>query len=159
MKTCPECKSDIPDDADVCKSCGERIEGRQCPDCLSICKSEARICKWCNYGFEKGIRFVDFEPFEIRANRPATFLFRRRLLPQKVRFTKEKIVISTPGLFGLTTYDEEIPWQKIAGFDYHSGIFWDLVTIETRGQTSSTIRCLKKKDGSKIRQILQQLEK
>ena len=72
--------------------------------------------------------------------------------------TEEKIVISTPGLFNLSRQEEEIPWRKVAGFDYRSGIFWDQVTIETRGQSSSKMACLTKPDGKRIRQVLQQLE-
>ncbi len=47
---------------------------------------------------------------------------------------------------------------QIAGFDYRSGIFWDQVTIETRGQSSSKMTCLDKPDGERIRQMLQDLE-
>ena len=54
--------------------------------------------------------------------------------------------------------EEEIPWAKVAGFDYHSGIFWDSVRIETRGQSSSTVPCLGKSDGQRIRRLLQELE-
>ena len=159
MKTCPECSSEIPDDAQVCKACGERIEGRLCPDCLSMCKTEAKKCKWCNYEFENVVGRADFEPFIINADLLPTLVIRGRFLPQKISFNREKIIISTPGLFGLTVSEEEIPWQKVAGFDYHSGIFWDKVKIETRGQTSSVIGCLRKNDGLRIRHILQQLEK
>lgn len=53
---------------------------------------------------------------------------------------------------------EEIPWHKVAGFDYLSGIFWDRVRIETRGQSSTELPCLAKSDGKRIREVLQQLE-
>ncbi|MEX0891154.1 MAG: PH domain-containing protein [Gemmatimonadota bacterium] len=101
---------------------------------------------------------MDFEPFSIEARRLPTFLHRGRLLPQTMRFTPEKILISTPGTFNLSTQEEEIPWRKVAGFDYTSGIFWDRVTVETRGQSSSTMACLAKEDGERIRGVLQQLE-
>ena len=72
--------------------------------------------------------------------------------------TDEKIVISTPGIFNLSKQEEEIPWRKVAGFDYRSGIFWDQVTVETRGQSASQMPCLAKSDGKRIRQVLQTLE-
>lgn len=101
---------------------------------------------------------MDFEPFTVEARRFATVLQRGRFLPQTIHFTREKIVISTPGPFKLSSHEEEIPWRKVAGFDYRSGIFWDRVTVETRGQSSSTMPCLSKEDGRRIRAVLQQLE-
>ncbi len=78
---------------------------------------------------------------------------------QTIVLSEEKITISTPGVFGLSTHEEEIPWKKVAGFDYRSGIFWDMVRIETRGQSSSAVPCLTKPDGARIRSVLQQLER
>lgn len=101
---------------------------------------------------------VDFEPFRVTAELLPTFLHRGRLRPQVLTLTREKILVRTPGLFNLSRSDEEIPWGKVAGFDYHSGIFWDRVTIETRGQRSSTVPCLAKSDGERIRRVLRQLE-
>jgi len=101
---------------------------------------------------------VDFEPFHVTGERVATLLLRGRLRPQVLRLTREKIQIRTPGIFNLSVREEEIPWGKVAGFDYHSGIFWDRVTIETRGQKSSTVPCLAKEDGERIREVLRQLE-
>ncbi len=63
-----------------------------------------------------------------------------------------------PGPFNLTRKEEEIPWRKLAGFDCESGIFWDQVTIETRGQSASKMSCLDKSDGQRIRQVLHDLE-
>lgn len=101
---------------------------------------------------------MDFEPFTVEARMLPTVLQRGRFLPQTVQFTREKIVISTPGPFALSKQEEEIPWRKVAGFDYRSGIFWDRVTVETRGQSASTMACLAKEDGERIRNVLQQLE-
>ncbi len=84
VKNCPDCLSEIPDAAAVCRFCGERVEGKRCL--------------------------------------------------------------------------EEIPWHKVAGFDYLSGIFWDRVRIKTRGQSSTELPCLAKSDGKRIREVLQQLE-
>ena len=158
MKACAECKSEIPDDAEVCKYCGERIEGQRCPKCHSMCKQDASICKWCSYEFKKERRSLNIRPFEVVAEHLPTLFLRFRLLPQQIKFTTEKIIISTPGFLGLSTYHEEIPWHKVAGFDYRSGVFWDEATIQTRGQTSASIGCLKKGKGEGIRKLLQNLE-
>ena len=158
MKPCPECKSDIPDDAQVCRFCGERIEGQECPKCLSLNKQKAAVCRWCNFAFKKESKLLDISQFEVIAELLPTLLLRHRLFPQKIRFTQEKIILSTPGIFALSTYHEEIPWHKVAGFDYRSGIFWDQATIQTRGQTSATMSCLDKEKGERIRQLLQNLE-
>jgi len=83
-----------------------------------------------------------------------TLLQRGRFLCQTMSLTREKIVISTPGVFNLSKQEEEIPWKKVAGFDYRSGIFWDQVTIETRGQSSSRMAGLAKADGERIRNTL-----
>lgn len=101
---------------------------------------------------------ADFEPFTVEASRAATVVQRGRFLPQTIYFTRDKIIISTPGPFNLSRQEEEIPWRKVAGFDYRSGIFWDRVTIETRGQSSSTMPCLAKPDGQRIRAVLRALE-
>lgn len=158
IKTCKECISEIPGDAEVCMHCGERIEGKECPKCLSICKADASVCKWCRFEFKKERKSLDIQPFQVIAELLPTLILRFRLFPQRVKFTTEKITISTPGFFALSTYHEEIPWHKVAGFDYRSGIFWDQATIQTRGQTSATIGCLNKIKGDRIRKLLQTLE-
>ena len=74
-------------------------------------------------------------------------------------FSKDKILISTPGKFGLTRNDEEILWEKVAGFQHKDGIFWDTIWIETRGQTAASIWGLNKQDATEIKKLLQRLEK
>ena len=158
MKSCPECRSEIPNEAEVGKYCGESIEGQQCPKCQSFCRRGASICKWCNYEFKKERKSLNIKPFEVAAEPLPTIVLRFRLLPQRIKFTTEKIIISTPGLLGLSMYHEEIPWHKVAGFDYRSGIIWDKATIQTRGQTSASIGCLNKSKGERIRSLLRNLE-
>ena len=155
---CPFCKSDIHPDAVVCAVCGERVEGKVCEDCKSLCPEDAKKCRWCGYEFAEMSRKIGIDEFEIRALHLPTFLFRRRLLVKRARFNEEKVVISTPGIFHLWVNEAEVPWNKVAGFDYRSGIFWDSVLIETRGQKPTTIGCLKKSDGERLREILRRLE-
>ena len=160
MKACPACLTEIPDDASVCAACSERIEGKRCPDCATMVPAEALKCRWCGCEFEQApATELDFAPFTVTAEIVPTILQRGRFATQTMSLDAEKIVVSTPGLFRLSTRDEQIPWHKVAGFDYLSGIFWDRVRIETRGQSSTELPCLSKGDGARIRKVLQQLEK
>ena len=158
IKECPDCLSEIPAAAQFCRSCGERVEGKPCPACGARNWAEAALCRWCGHRYETRRGPVQFEPFAVEAQFLPTILQRGRLLRQTMSLNEEKIVISTPGMFNLSRQEEEIPWRKVAGFDYRSGIFWDQVTIETRGQSSSRMACLAKSDGIRIRQVLQELE-
>ncbi len=157
MKNCPDCLSEIPAEAQFCRFCGERVEGKQCPECGTRNWPDAMSCRWCGHRFENESGRVEFEPFSVDAQLFPTILHRGRFKPQTMSLTQEKVVISTPGLFNLSRQEEEIPWRKVAGFDYRSGIFWDQVTIETRGQSPASMAGLAKPDGERIRQILQNL--
>ena len=157
-RDCPECSSDIPIEAKVCRFCGERIEGIRCEECQSLSPEGARKCRWC--GTRLGIPAAPkLEKFEVQANFVGTLLTRLSFFPQRAFFTPEKITIRTYGFLGLSSNDEEILWEKVAGFAHRSGIIWDMISIETRGQTPATITCLEKADGDKVRQVLQGLEK
>lgn len=158
MKNCPDCLSEIPAEAQFCRCCGERVEGKPCSACGVRNWFEAALCRWCGHRYESPRARIKFEPFAVTARRLPTILQRGRFLRQIINLTEEKIVIITPGLFNLSRQEEEIPWRKVAGFDYRSGIFWDLVTVETRGQSSSKMACLAKADGVRIREVLQALE-
>lgn len=157
-KTCPDCLSEIPEAAEVCRHCGERVEGRQCSSCGARNWADATLCRWCRERFEPEGHTLDFETFQVAARGLPTFLFRGRFLARSVTLSREKILVRTPGPFNLTQQEQEIPWAKVAGFDYHAGLFWDRVRIETRGQSSTTVGCLAKEDGGRIRELLQQLE-
>ena len=159
MKSCLDCLSEIPAEAQFCRFCGERVEGKPCPGCGARNWSEATLCRWCGHHYETLRGPVEFEPFSVQAEFLATILQRARLLRQTMNLTREKIVVTTPGPFNLSRKQEEIPWKKVAGFDYRSGIFWDQVTIETRGQSSCKMTCLAKSDGERIRKVLRDLEK
>ena len=158
-KRCTECLSVIPKEASVCRYCARRIEGTKCPDCASFCKPEAKVCKWCGKALEtlRGLKLA--KPIEIESTFFGILLSKGSLLPQRAVFSKEKIVVSTPGFFGLTRNDEEILWEKVAGFQHKDGIIWDTIWIETRGQTAASILGLKKGDAVKIKNLLQRLEK
>ena len=156
--TCPLCKETTPENAEVCSHCGERIKGKACEDCLSICPDNAKVCRWCGFKFRSETQKIGIDEFVINAKFLPTLLIRMRFLCESIRFNEEKVVISTPGLFRLWVNEAEVPWNKVAGFDYRSGIFWDSVLIETRGQKPTMIRCLAKGDGERFREILRSLE-
>ena len=103
-------------------------------------------------------RLPNIEPFSAKASLLATLFLRMRLIPQEIFLTPEKIVIQTWGFFWLSRSDEDIPWEKIAGYHYHAGWFWDSLEIQTRGQTANRIRCLQKPDGLRIKEILEQMK-
>ncbi len=48
---------------------------------------------------------------------------------------------------------------KVVVFSHKSGIFWDVISIETHGQTAATITHLSRDNSKKIRDVLQGLEK
>lgn len=159
--SCPFCISALPTGAELCAACGERVVGKPCGDCLTLCPHDAKKCRWCGHEFKRAAarKMSSFEPFEIVADQLATLLIRLRLLPESIKFSEEKVIVSTPGFLRLWTNENEVPWNKVAGFDYRSGIFWDMVVIETRGQKPTLIRCLAKKDGERVRELLRDLEK
>jgi ribosomal protein L40E len=157
-KECPECFAEIDHRATVCRHCGERIEGIQCLSCLARSPKGASVCRWCGGKLKTAKERRKFAAFAVRASVVGTALTQYSLFPQSASFSQEKIVITTYGFLGLTKSDEEIPWEKVAGFGHHSGYFWDSVWIETRGQSSATIGCLSRADGAHIRQVLRGLE-
>ena len=158
-KKCLECLSVIPKEANICRYCGTRVEGIKCSDCASFCKSEAKVCKWCGKTLQrmKGLKLV--KPMQIVSSFWGTLLLRHSFLPQQAVFSHDKITVSTPGFLGLTRNDEEILWEKVAGFEHKDGIIWDTVWIETRGQTRTCITGLKKDDALRVKTLLQRLEK
>lgn len=158
MKKCPECLSDMPEAAQVCHACGRRIAGKQCPECVEFSKPAARKCWSCGYSFAREEKIATIEPYSARASFLPTLFFRGRLIPQEIHLSPEKIVIRTWGLFWLSHTDEDIPWEKIAGYHYHSGWFWDGVEIQTRGQKANEIDNLPKSSGTRVKQILERMK-
>ena len=157
---CPECTSTISKNAVVCPVCTQRISGKPCPDCLTLSPEEAKVCRHCQHKFRQvATQITSFRPFKVTADMAATILLRWSLFPQKAVFNTDKLIITSYGLFGLTSHDEEIPWEKVAGFTHRSGLFWDFISIETRGQSAAVISCLNKTVAKKIRNVLQTLER
>lgn len=137
--------------------CGEALNGKECVQCRSRVKEEATICKWCGSKFTLATS-IDWYG-KIKARRLPSFLLRFRFIPQEVEIRRDNLILRSPGIFRLWVDEDEIPWNKVAGFNYRDGIFWDMLTVETRGQKASTIIGLAKADGQKIRNVLQGLEK
>lgn len=98
------------------------------------------------------------EPYRAKASFLPTLLFRGRLIPQEIHLSAEKIVIKTWGILWLSHTDEDIPWEKIAGYHYHSGWFWDRIEIQTRGQQANSIGCLPKSGSRRIKEILERMK-
>ena len=158
MKTCPECCSDIPDQAEVCRACGRRVVGKSCPECAELSKYAAKKCCHCGHDFARQAKIAVIEPFGTKAAFLPTVLFRYRFIPQEIAVSSDKIVIKTWGFFWLSHTDEDIPWEKVAGFHYHSGWFWDSIEIQTRGQKANTIGGLPKSSGRRIKEILERMK-
>ena len=158
MKNCPECLTDMPAGAEVCHACGRRIAGKQCPECAEFSKAAAKKCQHCGHSFAREEKIATVEAYTAKASFIPTFLLRGRLIPQEIHLSSEKIVIQTWGFFWLSRTDEDIPWEKIAGYHYHSGWFWDSVEIQTRGQKANNIGCLPKSNGNRIKEILERMK-
>lgn len=159
MKTCSECHSNIPEAATVCSYCISAVEGKECPDCLTSCKKEAAVCRWCNFRFmekepSKGKIRTDFKPFMIKAEPLPSFLFLFKLKQQEIRFYRDRIEIITPGFLGLSMTSEEIPWDKVGGYNYRNGLIWDGLSIETRGQSAGNFYYFAKDYEEDIRNVL-----
>lgn len=101
---------------------------------------------------------VVIEPYSATASMLPTILFRGRLIPQEIHVSSEKIVIKTWGVFWLSHMDEDIPWEKVAGYNYQAGWFWDSIEIQTRGQSANSISGLTKSDGRRIKESLEQMK-
>ncbi|MCB1062933.1 MAG: zinc ribbon domain-containing protein [Verrucomicrobiae bacterium] len=158
MKTCPECCSQMPDEAQVCHACGRRVTGKACPDCDEISKPTAKKCRYCGHDFARSEKLAVIEAFQASASLLPTFILRARFIPQQIHLNSEKIVIRTYGFFWLSHTDDDIPWEKIAGYHYRSGFFWDAIEIQTRGQKANSIGCLSKSVGRKIKTTLERMK-
>jgi hypothetical protein len=158
MKPCPECLADIPDPSTVCRHCGKRVVGKKCPECAETAAHEALKCPCCGHNFARQQRIATVEPLAVKADLIPTIFLRGRFIPQEIHLTPEKILIQTYGFFWLSRTDEEIPWEKIAGYHYHSGWFWDSVEIQTRGQKANQMTCLPKSQGLRIKKVLEQMK-
>lgn len=156
---CDYCRNEMPDKAVKCGHCLEYVQGETCPDCLATAPKGARVCRFCGNRLTSRDMLTADIALDLRAKVLPALFFRGRLLPHEIVADNEKIVIKTPGLFRLWENADEIPWNKVAGFAYRNGIIWDNVQIETRGQKPSVVIGIGKRDGSKLRAILQDLEK
>ena len=155
-KACWACLSTIPAAAQVCCACGTRIEGIQCRACMIFCPEGARLCHCCGSGIHSERRKpLLIEPLVIEADAVATLLLQFSLNPQRVLVEGEQITLTSFSFFGFAANHEQLPWEKVAGYSHRSGLIWDSITIETRGQTSAVVNCLSKRSARKLKGILQ----
>ncbi|MCC4833432.1 hypothetical protein LMH66_12380 [Shewanella sp. 10N.7] len=154
---CPFCQSELNEGAIKCAHCHEYLSEHVCPDCYGTLPAGAKVCMHCRYRFSQ--ISVDVGQLSMAFNTEvlASLLFRFRLLPQEIITDEDKITINTPGVFRLWNNTDEVPWNKIAGFNYRSGIIWDKVEIETRGQKPSVIIGLSKANSDELRRVLQSI--
>lgn len=94
----------------------------------------------------------------IEADALATLLLQWSLHPQRIKVQPDKLTLSSFSWFGFAAQHEELPWEKVAGFSHRSGLIWDAIAIETRGQTAATISCLSKRSARRLKGILQSVE-
>jgi ribosomal protein L40E len=156
---CDYCKNEIPDEARKCGHCGEYTSGVVCDECYSTLPAKASVCRCCGSKVKRKAGAKTDISLDIRGRVLPSLIFRFRLLPHEIVADNEKVVINTPGLFRLWNNADEIPWNKVAGFTYRSGIIWDRVEIETRGQKPSVVIGIDKMEGPRLREILQNLER
>ena len=152
---CPECAAEVSDEAAVCPQCSRQIVGKPCPECAETVKLLAKRCRYCGHNFARDEKLASIQAYDVRASFLGTFLQRGRFIPERIVLTAEKVTIQSWGFLGMTRTDEEIPWEKIAGFHYHSGWFWDRVEIQTRGQHANSIGCLPKDEGARVKATLE----
>ncbi len=134
------------------------MQGKDCPQCTERVPEQASTCRYCQHAFMNAAPIYEFKPFLVEADQFGTFIKKGRFLTQKINMSPEKIVITTPGFMGLSQAEEEIPWKKIAGYNFHSGIMWDSIIIETRGQTANVISPLSKENSQHLREILTKMK-
>jgi hypothetical protein len=121
MKICPECFSEMAEAAEVCPACTRRVVGKRCPECAEVSREEALKCAHCGHSFARQRKVAAVEKFHAKGELFPTIFVRGRLIPQEIEMDSEKILITTWGVFWLSRTDEEIPWEKIAGYHYRSG--------------------------------------
>lgn len=127
-----------------------------------VCPLGASVCHHCTASFAAVNTAAAMENIPSRsfvANRLGNLLFNFSLVPTRAYTSPDKLVVTHYRLFGLVSSDEEIPWNKVAGFKHRSGIIWDAIAIETRGQSGAWIAPLNKQDASALKAMLQRLER
>lgn len=154
---CPYCKHQLHADALKCGHCLEYLSQHVCPDCQSSLPKGAVVCRHCHYRFSQIAISATELTMAFKAELIASVLLRFRLLPQEINTDVDKICINAPGLFRLWNNADEVPWNKIAGFNYRSGIIWDRIEIETRGQKPSVVIGLSKENSEQLRKVLQSI--
>lgn len=127
-----------------------------------VCPLGAAVCHHCTASFAAVHTAAAMENIPSRsfvANRLGNLLFNFSLVPTQAHTSPDKLVVTHYRLFGLVSSNEEIPWNKVAGFKHRSGLVWDAIAIETRGQSGALIAPLEKADARALKAVLQRLER
>ncbi|EKF76002.1 hypothetical protein A11A3_00870 [Alcanivorax hongdengensis A-11-3] len=157
QKLCFECGGEIAAAAQVCQHCHTRIDGLQCPQCANHNRPQARLCGWCQTPLVEDATVLDIEPRRFAASVAGCLLIRLSFLPQTIAFETDRLIVTTPALFGLTRSNEILRFEKIAGFSHREGLIWDMITIETRGQSGAVLMALGKEDAGEIAELLRRI--
>jgi hypothetical protein len=149
-KKCPECLSNIEQDADVCRFCGYRVTGVKCGKCASMCRPEAKVCRWCGEPFvTKATSKLD-KDVEIKASFLGTLYLTRSFYPQYITFKKDSVIIVTFGFLMMSKKEQKLDWDAIAGASLKGGIIWDIVTINMKDGSSAVLNAIRHSDSAFI---------
>lgn len=127
-----------------------------------VCPLGATVCHHCNASFEgvaDATAMQNITAHTFVASRTGNTLLNFSLVPTRAYVSPEKLIVTHYRMFGLVSHNEEIPWNKVAGFAHRSGLIWDAISIETRGQSGTVIAPLPKPEALALKAVLQRLER
>ena len=158
MKTCPKCVADIPDGAEVCHSCGNRVVGKPCPDCAELARHAANQCPHCGHSFAREQKIATVEAYTAKAAQLPTLLLRGRLIPQEIHLSSEKIVIQTWGLFWLSRTTKRSRGRRSPAITTTQDCSGTASRSRRAGRRRTDIGCLPKASGLKVKEILERMK-
>ena len=82
-----------------------------------LCPEDARVCYHCGAAFKREASgLAGIAPTNIISDSLAALIIEFSIHPQRIKIDCEKILIASYSLFGLVENNEEISWEKVAGF-------------------------------------------